>query len=343
MIEQSFKVKMEVNTHNLERSIFELKQYAIETDFMLPELNKCLLCLHYMKSEIDRRGDGFTRCTLAPVKQNKNFPELKERFVHASAFDPCNSAYQRPLRHLLLEGTNTSEVDVSSTVVYIFAKCISKDDDLLRCYQDRDFYAILPSKSRDDQKKLAQIWLQGWFNEDMIYNQLFPNTGEYLKRTALKENNVYTRNSGLFRDIEVNFLDGMLKQGVKMVNHLHDGYYVKCRNAPKCVAALKAVWGEDVKFKVKDYSKIKQKSDKEIHDLIYSLDWSDSDSPDISKPPAFMMSNSCTLITDPYQSLVGYAVNASGDCIRSSDGEFLTVPKCFVVQQKCKEICSSFL
>ncbi len=342
MIENSFNINMPININNLDMIISELKELAKQTKFLNSDINKTLLCLYYMRKHLDITGKkAITRCTLQPVKRNKNFPELTERYVHCSSYDPCNSAYKRAIRHLLLEGTNMAEMDISATVVYIFAKFISKDSQLLEYYHDNDFYSLLPSKSRDEQKKLAQIWLQGWYDESLVYNALFPITGDYLKRTAIKDGRQYARNSGLFRDIEIHCLDKILSaKGLHLINHLHDGYYVGCRNISKCATIIKDIWGEDVRFKVKDYSKIAQKSQSEIHDIIFGIDWDDDDDSSIlAHPPSFDITTSGTVINDPYSALCGYLLDDHGNCLRNAEGDFIQVPKCLITQRLCMEIC----
>lgn len=341
MIEQAFNVNMAINEHNLNMILDVLKQKISESKFLNADMNKTFLCLHYMKQKITKtEKKSMTKCTLAPVKKNKRFPELTERFVHSSVFDPCNSAYTRPIRHLLLEGTPIAEVDITATVVYIFAKMITNDPYLLRCYAERDFYSLLPSKTRDEQKKLTQVWLQGWFDQKIVYNELFPVTSEYLQKTAIKENGVYARNSGLFRELEVKALDKMLSGDVHIINHLHDGYYIHPRNIKKCVKLVKDVWGDEVKFKVKDYSKIEQKSYSEIHEIISGIEWESSEGQniDLRRPPKFMLGQKQGIFNDPYANACGFLLDNRGNCIYDDNGEVVEVQKSFVVQELCKQI-----
>lgn len=341
MIEQNFNVNMAINEHNLNTILDILKQKILESNFLNADMNKTFLCLHYMQQKITKTDKkSITRCTLASVKKNKRFPELTERFVHSSAFDPCSSVYTRPIRHLLLEGTQLAEVDITATVVYIFAKMIANDPDLLKCYQERDFYSILPTKTRDEQKKLTQFWLQGWFDQSVVYNQLFPITRDFLQRTAIKKDGEYARNSGLFRDFEVKALDKMLSGGIHIINHLHDGYYIHPRNTKKCVKLVKDVWGDEVKFKVKDYSKIEQKSFSEINEIISGIEWESSEgqSIDLSKPPKFMLGQKQGVFSDPYANACGYLLDSRGNCIYDENGEVCEVQKSFVVQELCKQI-----
>lgn len=170
-----------------------------------------------------------TQCTLRGVKHNTNYHDLLERYIHINCMDPCSTLYKREIRHMLLSGTNIAELDISATVVYLFAKFISKDAMMLNIYKNGDFYSLIPDKTRDEQKKLVQIWLQGWYNESIAYNKLFQVTGEFLKTNALKKNDIYKRNSGLFRDKEVRLLNDMLESDLPIVNHLHDGYYLNNR------------------------------------------------------------------------------------------------------------------
>lgn len=341
MIEQSFSVNMAVNETNLNTILEVLRQNVVDANFLNADMNKTFLCLHYMQQRLSRtEKKSITKCTLAPVKKNKRFPELTERFVHSSVFDPCNSAYTRPIRHLLLEGTPVAEVDITATVVYIFAKMITKDDDLLRCYVDRDFYSLLPSKTRDEQKKLTQVWLQGWFDQGIVYNELFPITRDFLQKTALKENGMYARNSGLFRDFEVKALDKMLSGGTHIINHLHDGYYVHPRNIKKCVKLVQGVWGDEVKYKVKDYSKIEQKSYSEINDIISAIEWESNEEQgiDLSSPPKFMLGQKQGIFNDPYTNACGFLLDERGNCVYDANGELVEVQKSFVVQELCRQI-----
>ena len=341
MIEQSFNVNMAVNEYNLKTVLDILKQRMLDANFSNADMNKTFLCLQYMNKRLTRTDKkSITKCVLAPVKKNKRFPELNERFVHNSVFDPLNSAYTRPIRHILLEGTQVAEVDISATVVYIFAKMITKDDELLRCYLERDFYSILPTKTRDEQKKLTQFWLQGWFDQNVVYNQLFPITSDYLRRTAIKEDCLYARNSGVFRDFEVKALDKMLSGGVHIINHLHDGYYVHPRNIKKISKLVNEVWGKEVKFKVTDYSKIDQKSYSEIDDIISSIEWESNEEQciDLSKKPNFVIGQKQGIFSDPYANVCGFLLDSTGNCIYDENGELIEVPKSFVVQELCKQI-----
>ena len=341
MIEQNFSINMAINEYNLNTVLEILKRKVMEANFLNADMNKTFLCLYYMNKRLTRSGKkSITRCILAPVKRNKRFPELSERFVHNSVFDPLNSAYTRPIRHILLEGTQIAEVDITATVVYIFAKMITKDDELLRCYVKRDFYSILPTKTRDEQKKLTQFWLQGWFDQNVVYNQLFPITRDYLKRTAIKDDCLYARNSGVFRDFEVKALDKMLSGKIHIVNHLHDGYYIYPRNIKKCSNLVKEVWGDEVKFKVTDYSKIDQKSYSEIYDIISSIEWESNEEQciDLSNKPNFMIGQRQGVFNDPYANACGYLLDDNGNCIYDEKGELIEVPKSFVVQELCKQL-----
>lgn len=341
MIEQSFNVNMSVNEYNLNTILDILKRKVLEANFLNADLNKTFLCLYYMNKRLTRTDKKvITRCILPPVKKNKRFPELFERYVHSSVYDPLNSAYTRPIRHLLLEGTQNAEIDITATVVYIFAKMITKDDELLRCYVERDFYSILPTKTRDEQKKMTQFWLQGWFDQNIVYNQLFPITQNYLQRTAIKDDCLYARNSGVFRDFEVKALDKMLSGGVHIINHLHDGYYVHPRNIKKISNLVIEVWGNEVKFKVTDYSKVDQKSYSEIDDIISSIEWASNDEQgiDLSKIPNFVIGQRQGVFNDPYANACGYLLDDNGNCIYDENGELIEVPKSFVVQELCRQI-----
>lgn len=341
MIEQSFNVNMSVNENNLNTVLEILKRKVLEANFLNADLNKTFLCLHYMNKRLTKTDKKvITRCILPPVKKNKRFPELFERYVHSSVYDPLNSAYSRPIRHLLLEGTQIAEVDITATVVYIFAKMITKDDELLRCYVERDFYSILPTKTRDEQKKMTQFWLQGWFDQNIVYNQLFPITRNYLQRTAIKDDCLYARNSGVFRDFEVKAMDKMLSGGVHIINHLHDGYYVHPRNIKKISKLVSEVWGDEVKFKVTDYSKIDQKTYSEIDNIISSIDWKSNEEQciDLRNQPNFVICQKQRVFNDPYANTCGYLLDNNGNCIYDENGELVEVPKSFVVKELCKQI-----
>ena len=372
-IKSPFEVTMPINKHNLEIMIDSLKSMARSTNFLNPKINETLLCLHYMSKRLSKLNNkDVTRCTLPPVKHNKNYPELLERYNHVSVYDPLNgNLYNREIRHLLLNGANIAEIDITATAVYIFAKFISKDDRLLQWYRDRDFYTTFPTLSRDTQKLLTQKWLQGTYKnpdilniemedpekidiEDMedlnsyvaLYNALFPVTGKYLKETAKCKNREYARNSGLFRNQEVLLLNEMLKSDVTLINHLHDGYYINPRRKAKCETAIKSVWGDDIKYKITDYSKINM-SDDDIRNALSNIDW-DKDcfyqdgapkiDPDNAPDFALSHGTQTTYIYDPYAALTGYLCDENGDCVRDAEGNFIEVPKSYVVQKKCIEL-----
>lgn len=350
-IEKSFDVNMQINKHNLDVMICELKHLAQFTHFLNPKINETLLCLYYMSKRLDKLSNKYvTRCTLFPVEKNKQFPDLYERYKHLSVYDPLNgNLYNRDIRHLLLNGTNVAELDITATAVYIFAKFISCDSELLQTYKERDFYTVLPNISRDEQKKLVQVWLQGPYkNPDVefnneyevyvaLYNKLFPITGEYLKNTAIVKDREYARNSGLFRDREVRLLDKMLSSDVHLINHLHDGYYVNPRNIKKCGKIIKDVWGDDVKYKITDYSKIAM-SDDEIRNKLYEIDWTkETDIVDFDNVPNFIIRHKSSHIYDPYFSLTGYMIDKDGECVYDN-GSLVEVPKTYVIQKKCMEL-----
>ena len=368
-IEQPFDVTMPINKHNLEIMIEHLKSMANETNFLNPNINKVLLCLYYMSKKLcEHSNKTVTKCRLPPVKHNKNYPELLERYNHMSVYDPLNGTlYNREIRHLLLNGANIMELDITATAVFIFAKYISKDDLLLQYYRDHDFYTLFPNLSRDEQKPLAQKWLQGSYKDPSkfaskipsdinlpadsntyvaLYNTFFPVTGEYLKETAISKNREYVRNSGLFRDREVRLLNEMLQSDVTLINHLHDGYYINPRHKAKCEEAIKSVWGNEVKYKITDYSKIKI-SDDEIRDTLSNIDWEkdlfyqDEDKQiDLENAPNFIMQSSkrSTCIYDPYEALTGILLDDSGNVVYDTEGNHTEVPKCYTVQRKCIEL-----
>ena len=341
MIEQKFDINMDVNKHNIEVMIDELKHLGCECNFTNAKMNKTLLSLNYMLKRLNiLKTKQTTRCELAPTRMNKSYPELHERYIHTNCLDPCSSSYKRDIRRLILAGTNITEVDITATVVYIFAKYISKDVELLNAYKSRDFYSILPNKSRDEQKKLVQIWLQGWYDPSVMYNDLFPITGEYLKQTAIKDGDLYKRNSGLFRDIEVGFLDKVLSNA-DLINHLHDGYYVRPRQKKKLCELVTDVWGNDVKYKVHEFAKDKF-SDDDIRATVRNTDWTsgeddnDCNNLDFTNIPDYILQvDQCKLHYDPYAALYGILLDANGDCVYNDKHEKVKVQKGYVIRHQC--------
>lgn len=341
-IEKSFAVNMLINKHNLDVMIDELKILACEFDFCNTRINKTLLSLYLMRKYLDKskNGEYITRCTLKAVKHNANYPDLLERYIHVNCKDPCSTLYKREIRHMLLSGTNIAELDISATVVYLFAKFISKDDMMLNIYKNGDFYSLIPDKTRDEQKKLVQIWLQGWYNESIVYNRIFQVTGDFLKTNALKKDDIYKRNSGLFRDKEVRLLNDMLESKLPIVNHLHDGYYLNSRYKKKCGEVISKVWGEDVKYKVHDFSK-ECYSDDDIKSTIRNIDWKEDvdDIVDFTNVPNFIIQHrKQNMHFDPYGSLTGFLLDDRGDIVYSDDNTPIEVEKSYVTQKKCIEL-----
>lgn len=341
-IKESFKINMQINAHNLDVMIDELKILAKEEDFTNTRINKTLYSLHLMRKNLSVLKDKKykTCCTMAGVKPNKLFPDLLERYIHTNCMDPCSSTYKREIRTLLLAGTNIAELDISATVVYIYAKFITNDDAMLHAYKSGDFYAIFSDKDRDEQKKLAQIWLQGPYNPYMKYNKIFPATGDYLKQTALIKDALYKKNSGLFRDKEVKLLNAMLESDLPIINHLHDGYYLNNRLKKKCGELIKKVWGEDVKYKVHDFSK-ESYSDEDIKNIIRKIKWEEDpeDIVDFTKTPYFMIKHDeKTLRFDPYRSLYGILLDDRGNCVYDESGSLVEVSKSYVIRKLCMKL-----
>ena len=341
-IENPFAVNMQVNKHNLDVMIDELTRLACEFDFCNTRINKTLLSLYLMRKYLDKLKNGMyiTHCTLRGVKHNANYPDLLERYIHTNCMDPCSTLYKREIRNMLLSGTKIAELDISATVVYLFAKFISKDAMMLNIYKNGDFYSLIPDKTRDEQKKLVQIWLQGWYNESIVYNRLFQVTGEFLKTNALKKDGIYKRNSGLFRDKEVRLLNDMLESGLPIVNHLHDGYYLDSRHKKKCGELISKVWGEDVKYKVHDFSK-ECYSDDDIKNTIRSINWKEDvdDIVDFTNIPNFIIQHRKeSMYFDPYGSLTGLLLDDRGDVVYSDDNTPIEVAKSYVTQKRCMEL-----
>ena len=340
-IENPFAVNMQVNKHNLDVMIDELKKLACEFDFCNTRINKTLLSLYLMRKYLDKLKNNqyITHCTLRGVKHNANYPDLLERYIHVNCMDPCSTLYKREIRHMLLSGTNITELDISATVVYLFAKFISKDDAMLDVYKNGDFYSLIKDKTRDEQKKLVQIWLQGWYNESIVYNKLFPVTGEFLKNSAIKKDGAYKRNSGIFRDKEVRLLNDMLESGISIVNHLHDGYYLIGCYKKIWGEIISRVWGEDVKYKVHDFSK-ENYSDDDIKNTIRNIDWKEDvdDIVDFTKTPNIIIRHKKeSMHFDPYGSLTGFLLDDRGDVVYNDDTP-VEVEKSYVTQKKCIEL-----
>ena len=347
IIENPFDVNMMINKHNLDIMIDELKELAKSYDFCNTKVNKTLLALHLMRERLHalKNNRYTTKCTLWGVKHNAHYPDLLERYIHTNCMDPCSSLYKREIRKLLLAGTNIAELDISATVVYLFAKFITNDEAMLNIYKHGDFYELLNDKTRDEQKQLTQIWLQGYYIPGIVYNKLFPTTSDYLKHTATQDDDLYKRNSGLFRDKEVRLLNAMLESDLHIINHLHDGYYLNNRHKTKCGALIKKVWGDDVKYKVTDFASI-NKSDDDIKNILQEIDWKEDvdDVVDFNNAPDFIIKHNMKLINhDPYGCLMGHELNNNGNCVYNDDGTNKLVPKSYVVQRLCKRICTDII
>lgn len=245
--DNSFKIKSNVNFHNAR----EILKFLIENNnnFTNNVINESIVKLDWLLTFPDGPKDTY----LAAPKPNKIYSDLLERYVHISAFDPCS--YMREIRDLLFAGTNTVELDVTAEAVYIYAKYISKDVDLLDAYMKTDIYTILPSHiERGEQKVLMNKWLQGGYNDGLPYNKIFPITAKYLKENANWEDGAYKRNSGLFRDIETKNLMTICRSVKnKITNHLHDGVYTTESGLKDVEKAYKAIYGNALKYKVHRY------------------------------------------------------------------------------------------
>lgn len=244
--DNSFKIKSNVNFDNAR----EILKFLIKNNnnFTNNVINETIVKLDWLITF----PDGPKETYLSAPKQNKTYSDLLERYIHVSAFDPCG--YVREIRNLLFAGTNTVELDVTAEAVYIYAKYISKDIELLDEYMKNDIYSILPAVSRDKQKVLMNKWLQGGYNADLPYNKQFPITANYLKTTATWKDGAYKRNSGLFRDIETRNLMTICKHVKgKITNHLHDGVYTTERGLKDVEKAYKEIYGNALKYKIHHY------------------------------------------------------------------------------------------
>lgn len=211
--------------------------------------------------------DGM-KCRLHPPKPNKDYSDLLERYVHLSSFDPCS--YRHVIRDLLLAGTKTVELDITAESVYIYAKYITKDSDLLCTYMDNDIYTIIPDMTRAEQKVLMQKWLAGGYNPKIPYNEMFPISAAYLKQTGNWTDGSYKRNSGLFRDIETRNLITICELcGKKILGHLHDAVYTTVRGFDDAAKAFKQIYGSAIKFKRLDYATLSDN----VYDRMESIDW----------------------------------------------------------------------
>lgn len=270
--------KAEINKSNLEFMLQHLLVIGAENSFKYNAINEAIYNLHYLYNSIltTNKQIGVSQFDNTHSKNNgmnATFSDLRERYTHEDYRDPCS--YKREIRKALLYNTNTIELDITATAVYIFAKYISLDSEMLDVYKQKDFYSIVPNKTRDEQKLLTQKWLQGYYVDDIIYNAIFPITGAYLKRTAIATNGLYKKNSGLFRDKEVRLLDDIMNK-VQVNFHLHDGIYVTKSTKKKAEKAILDAYGNDVKYKVVDYSKLNP-TNEELDNILQSIDWHSDD------------------------------------------------------------------
>jgi hypothetical protein len=266
--------KAEINKSNLEFILTTLLITGAENGFKYNAINDAIYNLHYLYSSILPTNkqtfvSQFNNTYSKNNGMNATFPELRERYTHEDYRDPCS--YKREIRKALLYNTNTVELDITATAVYIYANFITNDDEMLNTYKQQDFYLIIPNRTRDEQKTLVQKWLQGYYNNDIVYNRIFPITGDYLKRTALVKDGLYKKNSGLFRDKEVRLLDDIMSK-VQVNFHLHDGIYVTKSARKKAENAIINTYGKNVKYKTVDYSNLNP-TNEELYSTLQSMDW----------------------------------------------------------------------
>jgi len=263
--DNSFTIAQKVNKDNLEIMFNWFKDNHLEYRFNYVNNTICKLWSLYNEPIKN------SKCILKPPAQNKTYPDLIERYVHIDAYDPVS--YKREVRKILMAGTPTYEIDFHAESVYIYAKYITHDDLLLDTYiNNDDFYKIIPNMPRDKQKKLVQIWLQGQYNDNIIYNEMFPVTAEYLKSSS----NDYKRNSGLFRDIETRKLLEMLQMcKSRCVNHLHDAIYVNGKGLNTALDVINKVYDKGIKFEIKNMQKVCL-TDGDICNTLNSIDWDKS-------------------------------------------------------------------
>lgn len=287
-----------INRNNLATMLTYMLSLQSKYNFENPRLNENIWKLSHLLHdlEIDNKGRYISEFENIEGGKNKQFPDLNERYIHVAHNDPCSLKHE--IKELLLAGTDTVEVDVSNTVVYLFAKYISQDNAMLNVYKSGDFYSIIPNKSRDEQKKLVQIWLQGCYNKNIQYNELFPVTGQFLKQTALQKDGLYKRNSGLFRDKEVELLNAIMDD-VQLLFHLHDGFYVQKRNVKKVIESVKRHYGDDVRYKVHDFNRDKF-SDKDIYTIIDNIEWKSKE----NTPIVEIAKSEFTFYVDRFRGLV---------------------------------------
>ena len=260
--DNSFTLKQPVNHTNLEIMFNWFKQHPFDYRFNYVNATICKLWSLYHQPIKNKK-----HILQAPVA-NKTYPDLLERYIHIDDYDPCS--YKREIRKILMAGTPTFELDVHAESVYIFAKYISHDDVLLDTYiKHDDFYSVIPGKSRDEQKTLVQKWLQGPYNESIIYNEIFPVTAQYLKENT----DNYKRNSGLFRDIETHKLIEILNIcKSRCTTHLHDAIYVNAKGLKTAQNAIAKVYGTDIKYKINNMQ-MKEKTGADICNELSAIDW----------------------------------------------------------------------
>ena len=243
--DNSFEIKSVINFDNAK----EMLKYLCNNNlgFKINILNNSICYLDWLVNYPTACKNILLHTTV-----NKTYPDLTERYIHMSPFDPCS--YIRQIRNGLFAGTNTVELDVTAEAVYIYAKYISKDVELLDAYINGDVYEILPGKERSDQKVLMNKWLQGGYNAKLQYNELFPITAKYLKEHANWNDGSYKRNSGLFRDIETRNLQAICREaGNKITNHLHDAVYTTKAGLKAVSEYYTEVYGKALKYKVHEY------------------------------------------------------------------------------------------
>ena len=262
--DNTFTLKQPVNYTNLEIMFNWFKQHPFDYRFNYVNNTICKLWSLYHQPIKNKK-----HILQAPVA-NKSYPDLIERYIHMDAYDPVS--YKREVREILMAGTPTYEIDFKAEAVYIYAKYITHDDLLLDTYINKDVYSIIPGKSRDEQKKLVQIWLQGSYDGSMIYNEMFPVTADYLKSTS----DDYKRNSGLFRDIEThNLIEIMKLCKSRCINHLHDAIYVNGKGLKTAQDAIRKVYGNDIRYEITPMQSI-ELSGTDIHNILNTIDWNQS-------------------------------------------------------------------
>ena len=264
--DNSFTVKSKVNFDNAK----EVLRYLCVNNngFINNKLNSSICCLNWLLKCPTATKD----LKLAAPKHNKQFNDLIERYIHISPFDPCS--YIHEIRDVLFQDTNTVEFDVTAEAVYIFAKYISKDIDLYIAYCENDIYTIIPGMTRDEQKVEMNRWLQGGYNDKIVYNKLFPITAKYLRDNAQWENGIYKKSSGLFRDIETHKLIEICKScESKVMNHLHDSVYTTKNGLKDVIDAYKALYGSGLKYKIREYKTLNV----DCIDHVKSHAWKDED------------------------------------------------------------------